>query len=67
MSLPANTSLALHTARSGACRSGAFRSGFVATDTQDHLTGAGTPSSSGGFFYVWAEVALPTTNWTVVR
>lgn len=67
MTLPTGTTLSLHTARVGACRVGAVRCGFVPTDTQDHLVGASTPSSNGGNFYVWGEVALPTTTWTVIR
>ena len=67
MTLPTGTTLSLHTARSGACRSGAVRSGFVSQDPQDHLTGSGTPSATGGNFHEWAEVAKPTTSWTSVR
>lgn len=59
--------LTLHTARSGACRSGAVRSGFAATATQDHKTGSGSPNTTGGNFYIYAEVIGPTTSWTVIK
>lgn len=65
MTLPTNTTLTLHTAMVNACRVGAVRLGFVATDTQPNKVGVGA-SSSGGFFYVWAEASLATTTWTPV-
>jgi hypothetical protein len=53
-----STDLAVLTARSGAGRSGAFRSGFAPKFVEGD-----TPGSDGPF-YGWHEEAPPVTAWT---
>lgn len=57
----ASTALAYLTARSGAGRSGAMRSGFIPTETE-----GATPGSVGPR-YVWREEAEVSTTWTEVN
>lgn len=52
--------LAYLTARSGAGRSGAIRSGFAPKETEGFAPGTLGP------WYVWYELPKVTTTWTAV-